>query len=99
MPSADEINRRRRSAAKLVLAHQLISEVYHDTDESVIQKKVQDAGLSLSDVITMHATREELLLDMDTFERFRDSEVLESGEFNELVELSLQQMYPDGPAD
>lgn len=99
MPSTEEINRRRRSAAKLVLAHQLISEVYHSTDNSMVQKKVQDAGLSLSDVISLHAAREELLLDLDTFDRFKDGEVLDSDEFDELVELSLQHMYPDEPAD
>jgi len=99
MPEQEQPIEKQRKAAKMVLAHQLISELYKELPKSSVRNNVQDAGLSLSNGICLQSAYDYMLLDLDTFDRLRDSDVLDSDEFNELVDLSVQTMYPDEAAD
>lgn len=99
MPLNDEVTEQRSVATRLVLAHQLVAEVYHEMPDSASKKRVKDAGLALSDAVSYANPDDGILLDLDTFDRLRESDALQSDEYVALVNLCLHTMYPDEPAD
>lgn len=99
MPLNDEITERRRLTTRIVLAHQLVAEIHKDLPDGNVKSDLRTAGLSLSNAVTRCCDDEDLLLNMETFDRFRDSDVLDSDERVALENLCLHTMFPDESAD